>query len=82
MLSRGNSVLSIAVVEPRYARNNVSVELRGVSVFGNNIPRGSVIFMVASKLETYQVRTKRVVFGTSPSRASVFYLKGWRAMPQ
>lgn len=60
MVSRGNSVLCMAVVGPRYARDNVYVELREVSVIDNNIPRGSVIFLVNSTLETNQVRTKRI----------------------
>lgn len=77
MLSRGNFVLCIALAEPRYARNNVSVELRGMSVFNNDIPRGSVIFVVDSKLETYEVRTKRIVtyarFGTMIQRNIILH---------
>lgn len=41
-----------------YARDNATVELRGISLFGNTVARGSVVFVVDSVLKTYQVRTR------------------------
>lgn len=38
-----------------YAREYTTVTLRGVSVVGNVVARGSVVFVVASTLMTYQV---------------------------
>lgn len=40
----------------RYARDGAVVELRGISLFDNNVARGSVVFVVDSTLKTYQVR--------------------------
>lgn len=46
------------LLSPSYARDFTTVVLRGISLFGNAVARGSVVFVVNSVLETYQVRTK------------------------
>ena len=43
---------------PSYARDGANVTLRGISLFDNAVARGSVVFIVNSELQTYQVRTK------------------------
>ena len=39
-----------------YARDNATVSLQGMSLVDNTVARGSVIFVIDSVLQTYQVR--------------------------
>lgn len=41
----------------RYARDNTTVILTGMSLVDNEVARGAVVFVADSYLETYQVRT-------------------------
>lgn len=56
--SDGVNLVLYMLLPCSYARDHANVSLRGISVSDNSVARGSVIFVVNSVLETYQVRTK------------------------
>lgn len=45
---------------PRYARDETTVILTGVSLVDNAVARGAVVFVAESNLKTYEVRTARI----------------------
>ena len=59
----GVNLVLYLLLPSSYARDHANVSLRGISVSENSVARGSVIFVVNSVLETYQVRTKPTITG-------------------
>jgi len=61
-------VFCVAVLKRSYARDSASVRLCKMSLFDNTVARGSVIVLVYSDLQTYEVRNKLLVSNIRPDK--------------